>query len=188
LYDTDLQGQHLPVNYRVYDKSLGKTKQDYFLEMLAEVLQWGLKPAFVTADSGYSCVTNLKKVKNYPMGFMFAVESNRLGSIQTGEWIQVQKLEIPDEGRVVWLKNFGQVKLFRTQLKNPLCHFVVYLADSTQWSTFDRKAFVHQHNTHWKIELYHRIIKQVCTIESFRVRSKVARVNHLFAALCADIH
>ena len=187
LYYTDPQGQHLPVNYRVYDTSLGKSKNDYVLEMLAEVLQWGLKPTFVTADSGYSCLTNLKKVKNHRMGFMFAVESNRLVSIQKGEWIQVQKIEVPDEGRVVWLKNFGQVKLFRTRLKNPLRHFVVYLADST-WSTFDRRAFVHQHNAHWNIEQYHRVIKQVCNIESFQVRGKVPILNHLFAALCAYIH
>lgn len=188
LYYTDPQGQHLPVNYRIYDKSLGKTKNDYFLEMLEEVLEWGIKPAFVTADSWYSCVTNLKKVKNHLMGFMFAVESNRLVSTQKGEWIQVQKIEIPDEGRVVWLKNFGQLKLFRMQLKNQLRHFVVYLADSTQWFTFDRKAFMHQHNSHWKIEQYHRVIKQVCCIESFQVRGKVPILNHVFAALCAYIH
>ena len=29
------------VNYRVYDKSEGKTKNDYFREMLIEVLAWG---------------------------------------------------------------------------------------------------------------------------------------------------
>ncbi|MDY6991460.1 MAG: hypothetical protein SVR94_02485 [Pseudomonadota bacterium] len=82
LYYTDPQGQHLPVNYRVYDTSLSKTKNDYFLEILAEVLEWGLKPNFVTADCGYSCVTNLKKVKNHRMGFMFAVENNHLVSTQ----------------------------------------------------------------------------------------------------------
>ena len=99
------------------------------------------------------------------MGFICAVENNRLVSTQKGKWIQVQKIEIPDEGRVVWLKHFGQVKLL--QLKNQLRHFVVYLADSIQWFIFDRKAFVHQHNSHWQIEQYYRVIKQVCTIESF---------------------
>ena len=28
----------MPVNYRIYDKSEGKTKNDYFREMLIEVL------------------------------------------------------------------------------------------------------------------------------------------------------
>ena len=58
LYYTDPQGQNQPVNFRVYDKSEGKTKNDYFLEMLVEVLSWGLKPAFVTGDSWYSTLAN----------------------------------------------------------------------------------------------------------------------------------
>jgi hypothetical protein len=58
LYYTDPQGRSLPVNYRVYDKAEKKTKNEYFSEMLEEVLKWGLKPDFVTADSWYSCVKN----------------------------------------------------------------------------------------------------------------------------------
>ncbi len=45
LYYTDPQGHHQPVNYRLYDKAEGKTKNDYFQEMLAEVLSWGLEPS-----------------------------------------------------------------------------------------------------------------------------------------------
>jgi hypothetical protein len=42
LYYTDVHGHHQPVNYRLYDKADGKTKNAYFQEMLAEVLSWGL--------------------------------------------------------------------------------------------------------------------------------------------------
>ena len=45
---------------------------------------------------------------------MFAVEANRTVSVEKGAWIQVQRLDIPDEGRMVWLRNFGPVKLFRS--------------------------------------------------------------------------
>ncbi len=72
---TDVTGRRLPVNYRVYDKGDGKTKNDYFQDMLAEVLAWGLRPAFATGDSWYSCEKNLKTVKNHRMGLMFAVAS-----------------------------------------------------------------------------------------------------------------
>jgi hypothetical protein len=41
----------------------------------------------------------------------------------------VQKLDIPDDGLIVWLKEFGYVKLFRKQLKDQSCHYVVHLAD-----------------------------------------------------------
>ena len=117
LYYTDVRGQHRPVNYRIYDKAEGKTKNDYFQDRLAEVLAWGLKPAVVTGDSGYSGLKNLKTVKNHSLGFLFALESHRLVSVDKGSWVQVQQLEIPAEGMEVWRRGFGQVKLFRTRLK-----------------------------------------------------------------------
>jgi hypothetical protein len=117
LYYTDRNGNHQPINFRVYDKSENKTKNDYFLEMLAEVLSWGVKPSFVTMDSWYSCVKNLKTIKNHQMGFLIALESNRLVSIEKGTWIRVQNLNIADEGSVVWLREFGYVKpTFRTRI------------------------------------------------------------------------
>jgi len=188
LYYTDTQGRHLPVNYRVYDKSEGKTKNNYFQDMLAEVLTWGIKPALVTGDSWYSCVNNLKKVKNHLMGFMFGIESNRTVSIQKGKWIQVQKLDIPEQGLSVFLRDFGEVKLFCKRLKNQLHHYIIYLPSTNKLIIFNRENFLEQHAKHWNIEQYHRAIKQVCNIERFQVRSKVAIHNHLFAALCGYVH
>lgn len=183
LYYTDVQNQNLPVNFRVYDKSEGKTKNDYFQDMLAEVLAWGLEPAWVTGDSWYSCVDNLKRIKNHQLGWLFALENNRKVSLEKGQWVQVQKLYIPDDGLVVWLKEFGFVKLFRTQLKDQLRHYAIFLPDKDQLTTINRKTFTEQHDKHWQIEQYHRAIKQVCNIERFQVRSKVAIKNHLFAAI-----
>lgn len=188
LYYTDPQGRSLPVNYRVYDKAEGKTKNDYFQDMLAEVLAWGLRPTFATGDSWYACEKNFKTVKNHGMGFLFAVESNRTVSIEKGAWTQVQKLDIPDDGVIVWLRDFGQVKLFRTRLKDQLRHYVVYLPKSDDYAAFKRTNFQALHDQHWEIEQYHRTIKQVCNIERFQVRSKVAILNHIFASLCSFIH
>jgi len=190
LYYTDPHGQHQPVNFRVYDKAENKTKNDYFLEMLAEVLAWGLEPAFVTGDSWYSCVKNLKTIKNHHLGFLFALENNRLVSIEEGTWIQVQKLNIPDEGLDVWLRDFGQVKIFRTHLKDQVRHYAIHLPDEndptdngSKLSSFKKPEFERLHDQHWQIEQYHRAIKQVCNIESFQVRGKIAVKNHLFAAI-----
>ncbi|MBK8452696.1 MAG: transposase [Thiofilum sp.] len=188
LYYSDPQGRSLPVNYRVYDKAEGKTKNDYFLDMLEEVLAWGLQPAFMTGDSWYSCVGNLKTVRNHRMGFLFAVESNRRVSTEKGAWMQVQKLDIPPDGLRVWLREFGEVRLFRTQLKDQLRHYVVFLPDTNAYDAFQPADFQTLHDQHWQIEQYHRLIKQVCHIEKFQVRGKVPIRNHVFAALCSYVH
>lgn len=176
------------MNYRVNDKAEGKTKNEYFLDMLAEVLVWGLQPKFMTGDSWYSCVDNLKTVKNHRMGFMFAVESNRRVSTENGTWTQVQKLSVPEDGMLVWLREFGNVKPFRTQLKDQLRHYVVFLPDTDAYDAFMQADFQNLHDQHWQIEQYHRMIKQVCNIEKFQVRSKVPILNHIFAALCSYVH
>ena len=188
LFYTDPQGRSVPLNYRVYDKSEGKTKNDYFVEMLREVLDWGLRPSFTTGDSWYSCVSNLKAIKNHRMSFVFAVESNRLVSKEKGTWTQVHKLDIPDEGMNVWLRDFGQVKLFRTRLKDQLRHYIVYLVETPCLDSFGRADFKRLHDLHWQIEQYHRVIKQVCNIERFQVRGKVSILNHIFCALCGYVY
>jgi hypothetical protein len=185
LYYTDVQGRSLPVNYRVYDKADGKTKNDYFQDMLAQVLAWGLRPVFVTGDSWYACEKNLKTVKDHRMGLMFAVEANRVVSVEKGAWVQVQRLDVPDEGRMVWLRNVGLVQLFRTRLNDQLRHYVVGLPDAQGYSTFGRLSLQKLHDQHWAIEQYHRLLKQVCNVERFQVRGKVPILNHIFAALNA---
>ncbi len=194
LYYTDPKGHHSPINFRLYDKSENKTKNDYFLEMLAEVIEWGLTPDVVTGDSWYSSVNNLKTVKKHGLGMLFAVEANRLVSVVKGTWIQVQKLEIPENGLLVWLKDFGYVKVFRTLLKDQKRHYVTSIPKD---NNSDNKScnigacnytnFKKWHDDHWKIEQYHRAIKQVCNIESFQVRGKPAIQTHIFAAICGYV-
>ncbi len=56
LYYTDGLGKSVPINYRLYNKQEGKTKNDYLREMITEVLNWGLKPKTVTTDLGILAV------------------------------------------------------------------------------------------------------------------------------------
>ena len=51
LYYSDVYGNSVPINYRIYDRKEGKTKNYYSQEMLKEVIDWGVKPRIVTGDS-----------------------------------------------------------------------------------------------------------------------------------------
>src|SRR5262249_38393462 len=84
LYYTDLDGVCLPVNYRIVDKKIGKTKNDYFREMVQEVMAWGLSPAWITGDSWYASLDNLKFLRKQKLSFLFGMDSNRLISIEKG--------------------------------------------------------------------------------------------------------
>lgn len=114
LLHTDTKGFCCPVNYRLVDKAEAKTKNALFREMVAEVLAWGLRPAAVTADSWYSGVENLKFLKDQGLGFLIALEKNRVVSEQAHEYLPVCELDLPEKGKVVHLRRVGFVTLFRT--------------------------------------------------------------------------
>lgn len=86
LYATDQNGQNIPINFRIYDKSESKTKNDYFMDMLSEVLSWGAKIQFITGDSWYSSTENLKTIRKHGIRFMFGIDSNRKVSPEKGQW------------------------------------------------------------------------------------------------------
>jgi hypothetical protein len=79
----------VPINYRIYDKTEGKTKNDYFREMVMESRKWGVKPRIVTGDSWYSGVENLKFLRNQKVGFLFGIEKNRTVSNEPHKYGQV---------------------------------------------------------------------------------------------------
>lgn len=188
LYYSDIHGNSVPINYRIYDKREGKTKNDYFREMLIEVLAWGLKPRVVTGDSWYSGVENLRFLRNQKLGFLFGIEKNRTVSNEPGKYCQASTLEIPDEGLLTHLREFGFVKLFRKDFKKEdTRHYILYLPDEEALKQVARSEFVTIHDTHWGIESFHRAIKQVCGICRFMVRDSNAIKTHIFCSLQAFV-
>ena len=99
----------------------------------------------------------------------------------------VQRLDISQQGRTVYLPKFGYVKVFRTYFKDEARHFIAYHPEGDRLQAFTRSDFENLHNQHYGIEAYHRILKQVCNGEHFHVRTQVAIRNHIFCALCGYI-
>ncbi len=185
LYYTDLAGHSYPVNFRIYDKQEGKTKNDYFREMVLEVIQWGLKPAWITGDSWYSSLENLKFLRNEKVGFLFGIANNRNVSLEPGKLVQIESLSIPDEGLMVYLKGFGWVRVFCQPFKNELRYYIMFLPELEDCQSLSREQFKQVHDHHWQIECFHRVIKQVCNLERFYVRDEYPIRNHFFCVLRA---
>lgn len=170
LYYTDLSGKSVPINYRIYNKQEGKTKNNYLREMIAEVLAWGLQPKTVTTDAWYSSRENLRFIRDKGLGLFMGIAKNRSCSINGRDYTQVKNLEIPDEGLIVHLKGFGKVKVFQKVFKNEdKRYYIIFLPDEDALVAITRVEFKALHSIHWGIECYHRAIKQVCGIEQFMV-------------------
>jgi putative transposase len=90
----------------------------------------------------------------------------------------IDVVEIPPEERVVHLKGYGFVKVFRTVSQD---------GNAKYWATNDLQIAEATWND-WKteaggIEVYHRGIKQCCGIEQAQVRTAAEQKSHLLMAL-----
>lgn len=186
LFYTDINGKCLPVNYRIYNKSLNKTKNDYFREMLTEVIGWGLVPKIVTEDTWYSGLMNLKHVRNSGLDFLFGIEKDRLISLEKGSYIKVVDMpEFPENGKIVYLKEYGKVRVFRQLFKEAYRYYIMSVANLENLDSICYTNFKAAHDQHWQIEYYHRPLKQVCNIEKFQIRKSNAIRNHVYCAIRA---
>ena len=189
LFYTDIHGVSVPVNYRICDKSSGKTKNDYFREMLVEVMSWGLSPSWVTGDSWYSSLENLKFIRGQKLNFMFGIENNRIVSVERGKYIQIQKFEgwSSTDIQTMYLKDYGMVKVCRQLYKNVYRYYIMSTAELNNLENVTQVDFKRVHDAHWCIERFDRAIKQVCNIERFQVRNENPIKNHIFCALKAFV-
>jgi len=189
LYYTSPNGLQVPINYRLYDKAEGKTKNQYFQEMWQEVRQWGLCPRAVTSDTWYAAKANLTVLKDDQTGFLVGVAKNRLVRLTPHQAYQrVETLTIPESGRLVYLKGVGRVKVFCQRFKNESCrYYALYLPDPEALEAATADDFEQLHTLHWGIECFHRAGKQVCALKRFRVRLKDAIHTHIFCALRAFV-
>jgi hypothetical protein len=187
LYYTDVNGISMPINYRIINKQESKTKHEYFLEMLEEITQWGLFPLMITGDSWYGKKETLKFFKDKEQNFLFAIKSNRQVSEKNKKFVSVKDLEIPEEGLVVYLKEFGTVKVFKKMFKNEYRYYAIWLSNTDELNKINTETFNSIHDKHWAIEQYHRALKQVCNIERFQVRKTEGIKTHIFSSIIGFI-
>lgn len=186
LFYTDRRGMKVPVHMRVYRHSEAMTKNDYFQAMCREVWSWGLRPRFVSADSWYSSLDNLKFLRNKEVGFLVGLEKNRIVSTAPGQYQQVGEGAIPEKGLYVHLKGFDFLKVFRTvDTDGQARHYGLYLPDADKCRAAGRELFKELKAGHWNIEQMFRAIKQLVHAGHFFVRRTKAVTTHLFCVLRA---
>ena len=173
----------VPVDYRIYDPTRdGKTKNDQAQEMLQFAENRGFSPHYVLLDSWYASVENLKAIARKGWYWIAALKSNRLVSQQQGTYLPVADLDwTAAPVRKVWLKAYGWVLVSKLVDTN---------GDITYIATNDLSLLeaptLHGHMEHrWKIEAFHRGIKQYCGIECCYSTRERSQRNHILCAFLA---
>ncbi len=166
----------VPIDYRVFDKDRdGKTKNDHFAEMLLEAFERGFNPELVCFDSWYASIENLKLVRSLGWHFLTRLKANRQINVSRSGLQAVSEAGLTGgDGTIVWLKGFAEIKVFRVRATDGASE---YWATSLEpMSEAEREGFA---KAAWRIEMYHRALKQQCLIERAQCRRLRPVLNHI---------
>jgi hypothetical protein len=171
----------VPCDYRIFDKDTdGKTKNDHFSELVIKAHERGFAPQMVCFDSWYSSLENLKLIRGLSWYFLTRLKSNRQVNPEGKGLKAISELEINEDGRVVWLKGFGQIKVFRLIDTNGNVEH--WATNKIEMNDLERVKYA---SFSWQIEQYHRGIKQFCLIERAQCRRRRVWRNHINLCLRA---
>ena len=176
----------VPTDYRVYDKPFGgKTKNEHFRDMISAANERGFDPNYTVFDSWYTSLDNLRELRDLSWNWFARMKENRLVAATARnpspeDFRAISDIEIAEEGRVVVLKDYGPVKVFRTTRKE---------GEVQYWATDDLKMDSRRRDElesmGWGIEVYHRGIKQCCGIEKAQARTERSQRAHILFSLRA---
>lgn len=177
------------IDFRIYDPERdGKSKIDHVLDMWQTLIHVEHIPfRTVLMDSWYATMKVMKQIEASQKVYYCPIKTNRQISVDPETPYQrVDSITWSDAtletGQLVHLKQFPaghQVKLFRIVLSTQRTEYVV-TNDITQASA---SAAREETRIRWKIEEFHRQIKQISGIESCQCRKQRAQRNHILCAM-----
>ncbi len=190
LYVNPDTGQYWIVDYRLYDPDGdGKTKLDHVKEMLLGlVASKGLDFNRVLMDSWYATKELMLFIEKLDKLYYCPLKSNRLVDDSEGvlkyrhvdslAWSQAELVQ----GKIIKIRGFPKVykvKLFRVEVSNNRTDWVVTndLAQDSLNATQDACGI------RWKIEQFHRELKQLTGVEKCQCRKARSQRNHIACAV-----
>ena len=190
LYVNPRLGKFWVIDYRIYDPSGdGKTKIDHVLDMLKSLVYYKNLPfSSVLMDSWYATNKLMLYIDSLGKIYYCPLKRNRLVDDTGGEqdYQQIEKLSWHEtelkHGKVIKIRKFPgakRVKLFRVAVSTNRTEFIV-TNDSSQNST---KVVQQVYNIRWKVEEFHRELKQLTGVESCQCRKGRIQRNHISCAI-----
>lgn len=168
------------------------SKNQMFRSMLAQAMVNKIKFEYILSDAWFGAKKNMEFV-HYDMKkkFIFGIKANRLIACsnedrKNGQYQNLNTFSLKDgEKRNVWLKDVSfPVALITKIFKNEDGSTgTLYLVTNDLESSADRIYEVYQKR--WRIEEYHKSIKQNASLEKSPTKVERSQRNHIFASIVA---
>jgi hypothetical protein len=183
------------------DKKTGKekrksktTKNEHARNMLQAVHKNKIPFQHVLADIWFASAENMRFVKmDLEKDFIMAVKGNRKVALSkddkaNGKYQSIENLEIPkDTTKTIYLESIPfPILLVRQDFKNKDGSTGVrYLVTSDL--TLDTTQIIAIYQKRWKVEEYHRSLKQNVSLAKSPTRTETTQTNHFVASLWAFV-
>lgn len=173
------------VDFRVFDPEQdGETKLDHMRIMLNNLDTKKVSYSLVLMDTWYATTEMMLLIDGKGKIFYCPIKSNRkvddsygIEDYKSADFLYWTKEEL-ETGKLVKLHKFPgdkKLKLFRVSISTNRTELVV-TNDLTQDSTDDSRKEVAKR---WKVEQFHRELKQITGIESCQCRINRSQRNHI---------
>lgn len=196
----------VPVGYEVIKKDISysdiKTKQErrkssttkneLFRSLIDQAVKNNVLFDYILADNWYGSKANMAHIHNdLHKSFIIGIKSNRTLALSendanNGRYQQVRTLELEEDvAYTIWLKGLDfPVRLLKKVFKNENGSTgVLYLVSNDMTSSAERLYEVYQKR--WRIEEYHKSIKQNASLTKSPARTVKTQSNHIFASIIA---
>jgi hypothetical protein len=190
VYVNPISGQFWVIDYRIYDPDGdGKTKLDHVIEMLESLIYQKLLPFHsVLMDSWYATKKLMQYIDKQGKYYYCHLKKNRLvddtggvedyKAISSLDWSKTQL----EQGKIIKIKAFPKdkkVKLFRVIISIDKTEYVA----TNDLSNDSTDAVQEVCGIRWKIEQFHRELKQITGIEACQCRKGRIQRNHINCAM-----
>jgi len=173
-------------------KQSSVSKNEIFRAILAQAIKNQVKFDYVLADNWFGAKKNMEFI-NYDVNkkFIIGIKSNRLVALseeerKKGQYHSLDSLSLKDgETRTVTLKDmFFPVALIKKIFKNEDGSTgTLYLVTNDLDNDADRLYEIYKKR--WRIEEYHKSIKQNASLEKSPTKVVRSQKNHIFASIIA---
>jgi hypothetical protein len=182
--------QFWSIDYRVFDPDVdGKSKLEHVNDMIDNIMSYKKIPFHtVLMDSWYATKYLMLKIEALGKIYYCPLKKNRLVDDSGGveKYKQIEELKWDEaeltSGKIVKLNNFPRdhrVKLFRVQISTNRTEHVATNNMSQNSADDTRKECA----VRWKIEEFHRELKQLTGLEKCQCRKQRIQRNHIACAM-----
>jgi hypothetical protein len=173
------------------------TKNEHLQQMLS-VAQQQVQYRYVLADSWYASADNMNYVLGLKHHFIFALESSRTvarseSARSQGQFQPLDALTFPDKGCLtVYLRSVKQAVWVGKQLftNKDASRGTFYLVSSDTSLDYEQMTTIYKRSGRllpWKIEEYHKSLKQNTSMGASPTKTPHTQANHFFASMRAYI-